>query len=318
MEVIIIKLCMLIDKITNRLKMSFYNLVLAPFFFDKIYSELSKIKVMSIHDTALKLLQSESSIGRFGDGEISWMQGKKNNKNDFEVPSEKLSTRLKEVFDSDEENYLIGVNDSIKSLNKLTSFPKKYWIMYFLKKHKIIKKIFSENKQYYNANITRPYIDYNYRDIADDDFKILKDVWKDKNILIIEGNQTRLGANDDLFSNVRNIKRIECPSVNAFSVYDDILNKSIEFLENNEDYLTLISLGPTATVLSYDLYMHGYRAIDIGHIDVEYEWYKMGVKEKVNIPYKYINELPEGHSAEKLDDSSYTKEIVCHIIKKER
>lgn len=313
---LIIKASVLIDKINNRIKMGFYNRVLAPLFFDKIYSEISKIKVMSIHDTAKKLTESNASIGRFGDGEISWMEGKKNNKNDFEVPSTELSNRLREVFNSNEEGYLIGVNDSIRSIDELTSFPKKYWKMYFLQRYRTILKFFDKNKQYYNANITRPYIDYNYRKVASDDFEILKKIWMGKNILIVEGDQTKLGANDDLFDGANDIKRIECPCVNAFSSYDEILDKTIEFLENHKDYITLSSLGPTATVLSYDLFMKGYRSIDIGHIDVEYEWYKMGVKEKVNIPYKYINELPDGHSTEEIQNDDYNRQIIYHIKKK--
>jgi len=30
-------------------------------------------------------------------------------------------------------------------------------------------------------------------------------------------------------------------------------------------------LGPTTTVLAYDLYKNGYQAIDIGHVDLEHE-----------------------------------------------
>mgnify|MGYP000128627122 CR=1 FL=1 len=42
--------------------------------------------------------------------------------------------------------------------------------------------------------------------------------------------------------------------------------------------LFLIALGPTATVLAYDLFKSGYQAIDAGHVDVEYEWWRMGAK----------------------------------------
>ena len=38
----------------------------------------------------------------------------------------------------------------------------------------------------------------------------------------------------------------------------------------------LIALGQTATVLAYDLSEAGLQAIDPGHVDVEYEWYRMG------------------------------------------
>ena len=39
--------------------------------------------------------------------------------------------------------------------------------------------------------------------------------------------------------------------------------------------LILLMLGPTAKVLGFQLSREGYQAIDIGHIDSEYEWYQM-------------------------------------------
>ena len=50
--------------------------------------------------------------------------------------------------------------------------------------------------------------------------------------------------------------------------------------------LILIALGPTATVLSYDLNKLGYQAIDIGHADIEYEWYLRKAKKKIPIKNK--------------------------------
>ena len=35
----------------------------------------------------------------------------------------------------------------------------------------------------------------------------------------------------------------------------------------------LIALGPTATILAYDLAEKGVQALDVGHIDIEYEWF---------------------------------------------
>ncbi len=47
----------------------------------------------------------------------------------------------------------------------------------------------------------------------------------------------------------------------------------------------------TATILAYDLAKEGYQAIDIGHADVEYVWFKMGVDHKVPIAGKNVNEV---------------------------
>ncbi|MBU4465609.1 MAG: DUF1792 domain-containing protein, partial [Actinobacteria bacterium] len=35
-------------------------------------------------------------------------------------------------------------------------------------------------------------------------------------------------------------------------------------------------LGPTATVLAYDLHRAGYRALDLGHIAKSYDWWLRG------------------------------------------
>ena len=53
--------------------------------------------------------------------------------------------------------------------------------------------------------------------------------------------------------------------------------------------LILVALGQTATVLSYDLAKLGYWAIDIGHVDIEYEWFLRGAKDKLPVAGKYVN-----------------------------
>ena len=76
--------------------------------------------------------------------------------------------------------------------------------------------------------------------------------------------------------------------------------------------LVLIALGPTATVLAYDLVKQGYQAIDIGHLDIEYEWYLRGVNdEKVIIEGKYTNEVVGGNIVADVRDSKYEKEVVA-------
>lgn len=36
-------------------------------------------------------------------------------------------------------------------------------------------------------------------------------------------------------------------------------------------------------MLSYELAKLGYQAIDLGHLDIEYEWFRMGAKGRVPI-----------------------------------
>ena len=114
-----------------------------------------------------------------------------------------------------------------------------------------------------------------------------------------------MGIGNDLFADTKSIKRILAPSKNAFSKYDEILNVVKKNI--SKDKLILIALGPTATVLAYDLFKLGYQAIDIGHIDIEYEWYLRGATEKIKIPNKFVNEVSGGEEEinSKLDVCSH-------------
>lgn len=79
--------------------------------------------------------------------------------------------------------------------------------------------------------------------------------------------------------------------------------------------MILLALGPTATALAYDLYCQGYRAIDIGHVDIEYEWCRMGATEKVPIKDKYTNEAESkgGLEVGKILDDAYCSQIYAKI-----
>ena len=110
--------------------------------------------------------------------------------------------------------------------------------------------------------------------------KKLKKIWVHKNVLIIEGEKSRIGVGNNLFDNIKSIKRIIFPVTNAFLVYKKIIK---EVLKLNEKRLILIALGPTATILAYDLYKLGYQAIDIGHVDIEYEWFLKNAKHKFRL-----------------------------------
>ena len=58
--------------------------------------------------------------------------------------------------------------------------------------------------------------------------------------------------------------------------------------------ILLLAIGPTATVLSYDLADNGFQVIDIGHLDVEYQWYLMQAKKKMPLENRTtVNEVSD-------------------------
>jgi glycosyltransferase family protein len=117
---------------------------------------------------------------------------------------------------------------------------------------------------------------------------------------------------NNLFNNTKSIKRIICPSINAFKVYDKIINTVLKY---GEKRLILLSLGPTATVLTYDLYKLGYQSVDVGHIDIEYEWFLRNATYKIQIENKYVNEADgNNYTFKVVQDKNYYKQIVAQIV----
>ena len=66
--------------------------------------------------------------------------------------------------------------------------------------------------------------------------------------------------------------------------------------------------------MAYDLYKAGYIAIDIGHVDIEYEWFLRKATEKIRIENKYVTEVKNGRSnIIDIKDEKYYKEIIAKI-----
>ena len=106
--------------------------------------------------------------------------------------------------------------------------------------------------------------------------------------------------------------RILCPFRNAFSVIDKIKCEVIRRIDKNT--LILLALGPTATVLAYDLFRHGYQVIDVGHIDIEYEWFLRNATNKIRIENKYVAEVDgENNVFRKVQDEKYYNQIISII-----
>lgn len=256
-----------------------------------------------------EIKNNKKSLSRFGDGEISWIFGE--SKGSFnQENSNLLSKRLKEVIKSDEENLLIAIPNFFENDLKHYSLKRKVSRNAHLSNsYKKWGIIIDQKRKYADALITRVYLGLKNTD-SEMYFSSWKSVWEHKNIIIIEGEQTRFGIGNDLLDNAKNVKRIIAPSENAFSKYNLILDAAKKH-GSNED-IFLVSLGPTASILAYDLSLLGYQTLDIGHLDIEYEWFIRKAKTKLPIKGKYVNEAG-GASVQEFSSSilgEYRNEII--------
>lgn len=269
-------------------------------------------KVIGTDETIEMLINNSCSISRFGDGEFSLIFGKSL---PFQEYSTEISNKLKKVLSSDLKNHLVAIPNVFNGLEEFSTKSKNWWRDYLLANRKKIYKILKKNKTYYDAQITRVYINRKNKESSEDRFNNLKKIWENKKILIVEGELSRFGAGNDLFFKCKEIKRILIPAKNAFDKYDDIINE-IESINQSYSFdLILLVAGPTATCMAYDLHIKGLRAIDIGNLDMEYEWMKLGCTEQTPIFGKYTHEATGGdQNIKKINDDKYDKQIVSRIL----
>ncbi|WP_439883018.1 SP_1767 family glycosyltransferase [Pontibacter sp. MBLB2868] len=292
-----------------RFKGSFYK-AYAKYVAIKFYLKLNDLlpSVLSFETTIKKIVNDKCSVARFGDGEIKLIRGEDI---EFQSASRELSLRLQEVLCSNKLGIIICIPDVFDSLSQYKYKAKYIWIKHLARYYEFWAMSLHSDTIYFNAFISRPYIVYKNGTLAEQRFDYIKSIWHGRDVVIIEGSKSRLGLGNDLFNNAKSISRILCPAINAYSRYNDILKESKKI---GKEKLILIALGPTATILAYDLHREGCQAIDIGHIDIEYEWYKMKAKWAVNVPDKHTNEALDNNAPEQVSDLKYNSQIIATIL----
>ena len=261
-------------------------------------------QMISKEDAVDILLNSKKSLSRFGDGEFALMQGANLA---FQPASKELQNRLIEILHNGNENLLVGIPDAFHNLDDYAPKYVYYWRNWMVWNRNEIYKMLDMSKPYCNSFISRPYMLYKNKKNASEFFKKLKELWKNKDIVIVEGEFSTLGASNDLFKNAKSVKRILCPATNAYSRYWDILEYCKSF---SDDTLFILALGPTATVLADDLSKNGYQAFDLGNIDAEYIWCQKKVKKIIPIRNKFVYEADCGKNVGKEDSPEYKKQVV--------
>lgn len=269
--------------------------------------------IRSAEETLNELIDNGKSIARFGDGEFS--QIVKLDRHKFQKLDDRLGKRLKEVLYSHHPNMLIAIANNYGTLQQFTEAASDAVRIYMTnggtrEQH---MELLEHDRVYYDAYVSRPYVMYedHKTDAPRKRFERLKDLWRGRSVIIVEGAQTRMGTGNDLLEGAGEIKRILAPATSSFDRYDDILDAARKYAKR--DTLFLIALGPAAGVLAYDLTVEGYQAIDIGHLDLEYEWFLAGKGERVPVPYKYNNEVDGDDTAEELQDPVYKGQIIADL-----
>lgn len=272
-----------------------------------------KPSIMPVENTVNYIISNHASIARFGDGEFKLIQGGSIN---FQPYHPVLSNRLREVLFANSSDLLIGIPDVFEHLERYCPFDQKFWRQHLCWNRHRWYQLLTRKHTYANTFLSRFYsIDFN-KNLASRRILEVQRLWNNRNLLIVEGQDTKMGVGNKLFNNAKSIRRILCPSKNAFSQYNLILSSIVQYVDS--DSLIIMALGPTATILAYDLSQLGLQALDLGHLDLEYEWYQQGTTQKEPIIGKFSNEVFLEHRTPQevvgsIDSIDYSRQILCVI-----
>ncbi len=273
-----------------------------------------KPHIMGYEECIEFINKNRASLSRMGDGELVCMFGKDLN---FQESSESLRMALNRVCHSKKNNWLLGIPDVFDDIEQYNLVEQRFWQSHLYFNRKKWYTFVRKDEKYANAFLSRFYSMEYDRKLSECRLKQLKTLWEKRNLIIVEGKNSKVGVGNNLFDNALSICRIIAPSKNAFRDYNKIL--CVAKKNAFTDCLFIIALGPTATVLAYDLSVAGYQALDLGHFDIEYEWYKLGAKSKVPVTGKFSNEAAilnnlDSEVVGHLKLENYEKQIIEEIL----
>lgn len=268
---------------------------------------LIPIRVKPISQSLYYILEHSCSVARFGDGEMDIIAGHSIPYQDYDP---QLASELKEILGLESnQHFMVCLSDVFENRERYTDACNHFWEGHLQHYQDYYRQI-CKAPWYGSTFISRPYIDLADKSVSAGYFQSLKQIWTDKDILIVEGKTSRSGVGNDLFQEAKSIQRIICPSKNAYSQIEDILAAIQTY---GQDKLVLLMLGPTAKVLAYRLSKTGIQAIDIGHIDSEYEWFTMQAQTKIKLQHKHTAEHNFDQDIIFTEDQEYLQQIVLDL-----
>ena len=228
---------------------------------DRCIASLSQVAhhlsgVMSTSATLDYICKHRVSIARFGDGEYECIAGKGV---DFQKRSGALRRRLLEILSSNSDNCLLAFHDydtpDAEHVRTYEDFE--YIDGCFAQVSQHLLKYISADRVYGNALMSR------LPAFNEGGVEKVKRLWDGRDAVLVTGTGSAFDLDNRLFHNLKSVAYVYGLARHAFSKYDDLLAACLQF---DKSKLFLVSLGPTATVLAFDLSQLGYQALDIGRL----------------------------------------------------
>ena len=230
----------------------------------------SELHILDIPNTIDLILENPKSFCRYGDGELRIMVGSSQH---FQPYHEDLGRRLREIIESSNDKCYVGIDGRYftSTVNYSENF-KRFSKINGLLLRSLILKYCNRKRLYINAAFTCLHDTFNfdvpkYAELT----KKLKELFRGRNLVIFCGQTVFDKIKYDIFEFAAKRTYVFAQSINAWNQYEEIMAVARDFPKEKSTLCFI--LGPTATVVAYDLAQEGYTAWDIGHIAKEYDAY---------------------------------------------
>jgi len=197
------------------------------------------------------------SMARYGDGEFKMIHGQ--SITNMQEHNKALKRKLLKVFTKPLRKLLIGIPDPLCTRPYVEGFHKNF-------DEFISDKLAKINSIFISSFFSRPSL---INKDSNEYFDMIKDIWMSRDIVLVNFNSQ---LPDHFLFQDSMCDFISIPRNNCFVKYKQIMNSCRKFY--NQDKMFILSAGPTATCLAYDLCFEGEQALDMGGIAFEYSLFK--------------------------------------------
>lgn len=236
------------------------------------------IKVHSIEETIDELIHTDKSMVRFGDGEITMIRGRSLKLQKVEP---EIIEGLKRIVGYQYDGLIVTIPEIFDDLSIYRKESRQFWRDHLLFSRKVYERYCNQDRAYYNTSVSRFYYALEDKSKCGEWIEGIRQIWKDKDVVVVEGERTHNGVGNDLLDTARSVERIIGPASDAYRKMDEIVACCRQY---PKDRLFLVSLGVAAKFFTETMFLEGYRVLDIGNLDMEYEWYLKQTDQKEPIP----------------------------------
>lgn len=188
-----------------------------------------------------------------------------------------MANKLSEIILYNHNDLLIGLSGGHfhSPSPDANNIAKEYDYSWVVENYELIMKHTIPSKEYACGGISQLYA---WNSDNNDDFKqhyaMFKQIFANKKLVLVCG--------DKVFSNIKfnileeaQVEYIYGPTKHAYNSIDRLRKELGDKVSGDETLL--FALGPAGKVLAYEMFLKGFRVLDIGHAIKDYDSYMRGI-----------------------------------------